>query len=183
VPAVITPQPAQSSGSTVEPLPISQAPAIAAQTPEPAPAERVASSSFNLSAIVAAIDIPESEQRPSQIPVDLKKLKPVVKVDPKIAAKAKAEKDHPARFWVQIATGNANALGFDYRKLSKTYAGLLKSRNAFTAEWGRTDRLLVGPFADQKAAKKWEGDYKKAGGDAFMWKSEIGEVVNPLKTK
>jgi Flp pilus assembly protein TadD len=183
VPAVITPQPAQSSGSTVEPLPISQAPAIAAQTPEPAPAERVASSSFNLSAIVAAIDIPESEQRPSQIPVDLKKLKPVVKVDPKIAAKAKAEKDHPARFWVQIATGNANALGFDYRKLSKTYAGILKSRNAFTAEWGRTDRLLVGPFADQKAAKKWEGEYKKAGGDAFMWKSEIGEVVNPLKTK
>ena len=130
-----------------------------------------------------AIDIPESEQRPSQIPVDLKKLKPVVKVDPKLAAKAKAEKDHPARFWVQIATGNADALDFDYRKLSKTYAVLLKSRKAFTAEWGRTDRLLVGPFADQKAAKKWEGDYKKAGGDAFMWKSEMGEVVNPLKTK
>jgi Flp pilus assembly protein TadD len=183
VPAVITPQPAQSSGSTIEPLPIEQAPAVAAQTLEPAPAAPVASSRFDLGAIVEAIDIPESEQRPSQVPVDLKKLKPVVKVDPKLAAKAKAEKEHPVRFWVQIATGNADALGFDYRKLSKTYAALLKSRNAFTAEWGRTDRLLVGPFADQKAAKKWEGDYKKAGGDAFMWKSEIGEVVNPLKTK
>ena len=183
VPAVISPQPAQSSGSTIEPLPIEQAPAVAAQTLEPAPAAPVASSYFDLGAIVEAIDIPESEQRPSQVPVDLKKLKPLVKVDPKLAAKAKAEKEHPARFWVQIATGNADALGFDYRKLSKTYAALLKSRNAFTAEWGRTDRLLVGPFADQKAAKKWEGDYKKAGGDAFMWKSEIGEVVNPLKTK
>jgi len=183
VPAVIAPQPTPSSGSTAEPLPIAPTLTVAAQAPEPAPAERVASPSFNLSAIVAAIDIPESEQRPSQIPVDLKKLKPVVKVDPKLAAKAKAEKDHPARFWVQIATGNANALAFDYRKLSKTYAVLLKSRNAFTAEWGRTDRLLVGPFADQKAAKKWEGDFKKAGGDAFMWKSEMGEVVNPLKTK
>lgn len=183
VPAVITPQPAQSSGSTIEPLPTAQAPAVAVQAPEPAPAAPVASSRFDLGAIVEAIDIPESEQRPSQVPVDLKKLKPVVKVDPKLAAKAKAEKEHPARFWVQIATGNADALGFDYRKLSKTYAALLKSRNAFTAEWGRTDRLLVGPFADQKAAKKWEGDYKKAGGDAFMWKSEIGEVVNPLKTK
>ena len=115
--------------------------------------------------------------------MDLKKLKPVVKVDPKLAAKAKAEKEHPARFWVQIATGNADALGFDYRKLSKTYAALLKSRNAFTAKWGRTDRLLVGPFANQKAAKKWESDYKKAGGLAFIWKSEIGEIVNPLKTK
>jgi Flp pilus assembly protein TadD len=183
VPAVITPQPAQSSGSTIEPLPTAQAPAVAVQAPEPAPAAPVASSRFDLGAIVDAIDIPESEQRPSQVPVDLKKLKPVVKVDPKLAAKAKAEKEHPARFWVQIATGNADALGFDYRKLSKTYAALLKSRNAFTAEWGRTDRLLVGPFADQKAAKKWEGDYKKAGGDAFMWKSEIGEIVNPLKTK
>jgi len=183
VPAVITPQPAQSSGATIEPLPTAQAPAVAVQALEPAPAAPVASSRFDLGAIVEAIDIPESEQRPSQVPVDLKKLKPVVKVDPKLAAKAKAEKEHPARFWVQIATGSADALGFDYRKLSKTYAALLKSRNAFTAEWGRTDRLLVGPFADQKAAKKWEGDYKKAGGDAFMWKSEIGEIVNPLKTK
>lgn len=182
-PAVITPQPTQNAASATEALALTQAPAVAVQAPEPAAAERVASSRFDLGAIVEAIDIPESEQRPSQIPVDLKKLKPVVKVDPKLAAKAKAEKDHPARFWVQIATGNADALDFDYRKLSKTYAVLLKSRKAFTAEWGRTDRLLVGPFADQKAAKKWEGDYKKAGGDAFMWKSEMGEVVNPLKTK
>lgn len=182
VPAVITPQPVQSGGSTAEPLP-TPTPAVAVQSAEPAPAAPVESPRFDLGAIVEAIAIPESEQRPSQVPVDLKKLKPVVKVDPKLAAKAKAEKEHPARFWVQIATGNANALGFDYRKLSKTYAALLKSRNAFTAEWGRTDRLLVGPFADQKAAKKWEGDFKKAGGDAFMWKSEIGEVVNPLKTK
>ena len=183
VPAVITLQPSQSSGATVEPLPAAQPPAVAVQATEPAPAAPVASSRFDLGAIVEAIDIPESEQRPSQVPVDLKKLKPVVKVDPKLAAKAKAEKEHPARFWVQIATGNADALGFDYRKLSKTYAALLKSRNAFTAKWGRTDRLLVGPFANQKAAKKWESDYKKAGGVAFIWKSEIGEVVNPLKTK
>lgn len=181
--AVITPQPNQNGEATVVAGPMTQAPAVAVQTPEPIPAARVETSRFDLGAIVEAIDIPESEQRPSQVPVDLKKLKPVVKVDPKLAAKAKAEKDHPARFWVQIATGNAAALGFDYRKLSKTYAVLLKSRNAFTAEWGRTDRLLVGPFVDQKAAKKWEGDFKKAGGDAFMWKSEMGEVVNPLKTK
>jgi hypothetical protein len=174
--------------------PISQAAAIASQTPETVPAASVGSRSFDLSAIVQAIDIPESEQRPSQVAVDLKTLKPqapkataesvkVAKVDPKIAAKAKAERDHPARYWVQIATGNANALGFDYRKLIKTYSALLKGRSPYTSEWGRTDRLLVGPFPDLKAAKKWEGDYKKAGGDAFMWKSQVGEVVNPLKTK
>ncbi len=191
VPAVIAPVPTQSGGSIKEALPISQAAAVAGQAPEPVPALLVASSIFDLGAIVEAIDIPESEQQPSQVPVDLKKLKPLApkataepaKVDPKVLAKAKAQKDHPARYWVQIAAGNANALGFDYRKLNKTYSALLKARNPYTSEWGRTDRLLVGPFPDLKAARKWEGDYKKAGGDAFMWKSEIGEVVNPLKTK
>jgi Flp pilus assembly protein TadD len=189
--AAIAPVPTQSGGSMKAASPISLAPAVAGKAPEPAPALPVASSSFDLGAIVGAIDIPESEQQPSQVPVDLKKLKPLTpkataepaKVDPKVLAKAKAQKDHPARYWVQIATGNANALGLDYRKLIKTYAALLKGRNPYTSEWGRTDRLLVGPFPDLKAAKKWEADYKKAGGDAFMWKSEIGEVVNPLKTK
>jgi len=189
--AAIAPVPTQSGGSMKAAPPISQAPAVAGKAPEPAPALPVASSSFDLGAIVGAIDIPASEQQPSQVPVDLKKLKPLTpkataepaKVDPKVLAKAKAQKDHPARYWVQIATGNANALGLDYRKLIKTYAALLKGRNPYTSEWGRTDRLLVGPFPDLKAAKKWEADYKKAGGDAFMWKSEIGEVVNPLKTK
>ena len=191
VPAAVTPVPTPNSGSIKEALTISQAPAVAGPAPEPVPAVPVASSSFDLGAIVGAIDIPESEQQPSQVPVDLKKLKPLTpkataeraKVDPKLVAKAKAQKDHPARYWVQIAAGNANALGFDYRKLIKTYPALLKARNPYTSEWGRTDRLLVGPFPDLKAAKKWEADYKKAGGDAFMWKSEIGEVVNPLKTK
>jgi tetratricopeptide (TPR) repeat protein len=166
---------------------------IAMQTAATPP---VASSGFDLGAIVGAIKIPESEQRPSQIPVDLKKLKPatpkavaaaepvkVTKVDPKIAAKAKAEKDHPARFWVQIAAGNADALGFDYRKFAKKSPELFKGRNPFTSEWGKTDRLLVGPFADMKAAKKWETDYKKTGADSFSWKSEIGAAVNPLKVK
>ena len=194
VPAITSAAKATADVSAVDAPPISQAAAIASQTPETVPAAPVGSRSFDLSAIVKAIDIPESEQRPSQVAVDLKTLKPqapkataesvkVAKVDPKIAAKAKAERDHPARYWVQIATGNANALGFDYRKLIKTYSALLKGRSPYTSEWGRTDRLLVGPFPDLKAAKKWEGDYKKAGGDAFMWKSQVGEVVNPLKTK
>lgn len=194
VPAITSAAKVTADVSAVDAPPISQAAAIASQTPETVPAAPVGSRSFDLSAIVKAIDIPESEQRPSQVPVDLKTLKPqapkataelvkVAKVDPKIAAKAKAERDHPARYWVQIATGNANALGFDYRKLIKTYSALLKGRSPYTSEWGRTDRLLVGPFPDLKAAKKWEGDYKKAGGDAFMWKSQVGEVVNPLKTK
>jgi len=153
-----------------------------------------ASAGFSLDAIVGAIEIPESEQRPSEVPVDLKKLKPVTpkavadaskapKIDPKAAAKAKLEAANPARIWVQIATGEASGLGFDYRKLTKNNPILFKAQKPWTSPWGRTARLLVGPFPDVKAAKKWEGDFKKAGGDAFMWKSEIGVPVNALKVK
>ena len=176
----------------------------AATPPQPAPAKIIAaptsvpastaSAGFSLDAIVGAIEIPESEQRPSEVPVDLKKLKPVTpkavadaskapKIDPKAAAKAKLEAANPARIWVQIATGEASGLGFDYRKLTKNNPALFKAQKPWTSPWGRTARLLVGPFPDVKAAKKWEGDFKKAGGDAFMWKSEIGVPVNALKVK
>lgn len=151
---------------------------------------------FDLAAIVGAIKIPESEQKPSVVAVDLTKLKPALpkvaavattgknaKVDPKIAAKAKAEAANPARYWVQIATGQASALPFDYRKWSKKSPDLFKKQEGWTSVWGKNSRLLVGPFADMKAAKKWEGDFKKAGGDGFGWKSEAGVEVKKLAAK
>ena len=174
-------------------MPQQPAPAKIIAAPTSVPATN-ASAGFSLDAIVGAIEIPESEQRPSEIPVDLKKLKPVTpkaaedaskaaKIDPKAAAKAKLEAANPARIWVQIATGEASGLGFDYRKLTKNNPVLFKAQKPWTSPWGKTARLLVGPFADAKAAKKWEGDFKKAGGDAFMWKREIGVPVNALKVK
>ncbi|MDP4873803.1 MAG: hypothetical protein NWQ92_10385 [Sphingorhabdus sp.] len=188
---------AQEPVSLASVTPPQPAPAkiVAAPTSVPAStASANASVGFSLDAIVGAIEIPESEQRPSEIPVDLKKLKPVTtkaaadtskapKIDPKAAAKAKLEAANPARIWVQIATGEASGLGFDYRKLTKNNPVLFKAQKPWTSPWGKTARLLVGPFADVKAAKKWEGDFKKAGGDAFMWKSEIGVPVNALKVK
>ncbi len=149
---------------------------------------------FDLAAVVGSIEIPESEQRSSVAAVDLKKLKAAVpkpavdtakvaKVDPKVAAAKAAAAANPARFWVQIATGDAGALRFDYRKWTKKSADLFKGKSGWTTEWGRTDRLLVGPFADLKASKKWEADFRKAGGDGFAWKSENGVVVTALKSK
>ena len=149
---------------------------------------------FDLAAIVGAIEIPEDEQKPSAVPVDLNKIKlaaakvssvdaaKIAKPDAKAAVKA-AALSYPARFWVQIATGGAGALGFDYRRLEKKYPALFKGQKGWTSALGRTDKLLVGPFADLKASKKWEADYKKAGGDGFSWKSDTGVVVTALKSK
>lgn len=101
-------------------------------------------------------------------------------------AKAKAEADrkkaNPARIWVQIATGsNPKALAFDYNRFAKRNAALFKGKSGSTAEWGQTRRLLVGPFKDRKAAQDWLADYKKAEGDGFLFNSEAGEAVDPVK--
>jgi hypothetical protein len=36
---------------------------------------------------------------------------------------------------------------------------------------------------DMKIAKKWEGDFRKGGGDGFVWQSANGVEVDPLKGK
>jgi tetratricopeptide (TPR) repeat protein len=160
--------------------------------PQPATLpQRAAPKSFDLGSIVNAIEIPESEQRRNTAAVDLKKLKPVA---PKMtaeetkaaAAKAKLSTKtpaSPARFWVQIATGDKSAVGYDYRNWSKKKPDLFKGLSGWSSPWNKTSRLLVGPFPDLKASKKFEADFRKAGGNGFAWKSEEGTVVEPVKGK
>jgi Flp pilus assembly protein TadD len=162
-------------------------------TPKPvetAP-ETLPEKQFDLGALVASIDVPDEEKRPSVAPVDLKKIKPATP-KPDAAAVAKAEAAAKAakapvsgpRIWVQIAAGNdAAGLGADYRRLSKKNAALFANHGGWTASWGKTKRLLIGPFPDMKAAKKWEADFRKAGGDCFVWQSEKGVEVEKLKGK
>ena len=102
--------------------------------------------------------------------------------DAKAKAEAAEKKANPARIWVQIATGaNAKALAFDYGKFAKKNPARFKGKSAATTEWGKTRRLLVGPFKDRAAAQDWLGDYKKAGGDGFLFNSDAGQSVDPVK--
>jgi hypothetical protein len=149
-------------------------------------------SSFDLGALVQSIEIPESEQRREVAPVDLRALERrqastalATAKDPK-TGKAKVEPKtppQPARIWVQIATGAEAALPTDFRRMSRKSPALFKGQSGWTSDWGRTSRLLVGPFADTKAAKKWEADFKKEFGDAFVWQSANGTVVDKLAAK
>ena len=140
-----------------------------------------------LSDIIKGIDIPEQETRSEVVPVDLDEIEPA-KPQPKIIAKS-AEKApvkpkepvHPKRYWVQIATGsNLNALKFDFRRMVKKQPDMFKSQKAWTSPWGNTRRLVIGPFGDFKAAKAFEADYRKDGGDGFAWASADGVEVNEL---
>lgn len=146
--------------------------------------------SFDLGALVESIEVPDDEKRPSVAPVDLKKIKaaavkaetPQTKADA-TAKLPKAPVNEP-RIFVQVATGADTAgLGYDYRRMAKKFAALFANQNGWTAPWGKTRRLLVGPFPDMKAAKKWEADLRKAGGDGFVWQSDKNTEVEKLKSK
>ncbi len=140
-----------------------------------------------LADIISGISIPDQEIRSKVVPVDLDEIEPA-KPQPKIVAKpvekapvTPKEPVHPKRYWVQIATGSdLNALKFDYRRMSKKQTDLFKGQQGWTSPWGRTRRLVVGPFDDFKSAKAFEADFRKGGGDGFAWASADGVEVNEL---
>jgi Flp pilus assembly protein TadD len=89
---------------------------------------------------------------------------------------------HPMRYWVQVATGrDVAALAFDWRRIKRSAGDLLADRDAFTAEWGQTRRLVTGPYANAGEAQKAVTALNEKGVDSFAFTSAAGEEVAPLK--
>jgi hypothetical protein len=105
------------------------------------------------------------------------------------ARKAEAERKarlaaNPSRNWVQIATGrDVDALAFDLRRLRRTYGEAVGEMTGWTAQWGATRRLLIGPYKRVEDARAVVGKIAKSGGDAFLWQSEAGEEVAQIGGK
>lgn len=184
-PSSTPPAPAVARAS-VQPAPApTGAPATAptgasATAPEPAPASLA-------EAFAAFSKLPEVA-RPAAGAVDLSKFTPIrepkaepAKAEPpKVKAKPKPPA-HPRRFWVQVATGrDLKALAFDWRRLQREGGALLAKHDPFTAKWGRTRRLLTGPYKSEAEADKAVSALKKKGLDAFEFTSDEGEEVAPL---
>ncbi|MGE4322493.1 MAG: tetratricopeptide repeat protein [Sphingobium sp.] len=209
-----TPAAASSPPSSPSPPPPSSPVASAAAEPPPPPPRPQPSmeAARNLADIIRAIDVPESERRPTVAAVDLaeieamhaarraerqaaEKAKAADRAKAAAAAKAKAEADakarkeaeekrvmaaNPARSWLQIGIGaNRGALPFTLKALQKKYADLAPQQ-AWVASWGRTNRLLVGPFPGFARARALEDKLKAQGADVFAWQSGAGEVVERL---
>lgn len=199
--AVANPAPVTPAPSAIEPATPPSLTAAAVRAPVSA------APLASLADIVGSIEIPAEELAQSDNAIGADTLAKLVadkrKADAaeaakrekdSAAAKAKAEADakakeeaaekkaNPARIWVQVATGaNAKALATDFGKFAKKSPAVFKGKSGATTEWGKTRRLLVGPFKDRKAAQDWLGDYKKAGGDGFLFNSEAGQSVDPIK--
>jgi len=71
---------------------------------------------------------------------------------------------------------NKGALGFTLRRMQKDHSVLAK-KDGWSANWGATNRLVVGPFATLAKAKDVEAEMKKGGSDAFVWRSDAGEEL------
>lgn len=184
-------QPAYAPGkpAQVEPLarPVATAPQPATPAPPP-PASRP-----RVADVFADLALPQGPAAPAAGAVDVTKIqvkrdaKPEPKVETALAkTKAKApppppKPKYPSRIWVQVGTGrDKDALAFDWRRYNKTQGKLFKGKDAYVAKWGKTNRLLAGPFASDKAAQAFLADLKKADINSFAFTSKEGEQVDPL---
>ena len=82
---------------------------------------------------------------------------------------------------MQLGIGqNVSAFRFDLRRLRRAADGLLDDAEAFTAPWGQTNRLLVGPFDSAREAQQMVSALAGAGGDSFRFTSREGEEIQSL---
>ena len=101
---------------------------------------------------------------------------------PKPKPKEPAKPVHPSRVWVQLATGkNVDALGSDWRRLSRSGGDLLARLKPHTTPWGEAHRLLAGPIDSREKAQALVRELKAKGLDSFLYASPEGEVIQTLK--
>lgn len=179
--------------------------------PPPASAVPTPAAMRTLADIMRELEVPDSERQHSVAAANLdevariqadrrakQKLAAAEKAKKEAAAKAKAEADakaaaekaekariakNPSRNWVQVGVGrDLSAMPFTWKALTKKH-DTLAAKDAWTAGWGKTNRLVVGPFPSFAKAKDYEAQLKKAGADAFAWQSDAGEEVSRLGGK
>lgn len=165
-------------------------PALARPAPAPAaPALRVADAFADLGAPLPdakvsgdAVDLARIEVKRETAPQPAPKPEAKPEAKPKPKPKEPPKPVHPSRVWVQVATGKKiDALAFDWKRISKDGGKAMAPYKPHTARWGATNRLVIGPVANRDKAEALVRELKKKGLDVFLWLSDEGEAVQPLK--
>jgi len=172
LPAAAAPPPAATPAPKPAPFP---APA-AAPAPAPARASSPARAPRRVADAFADFTLPTGPAAPAPGAVDIRKIAPA---KPKPVEPAKPA--HPSRIWVQVGTGrDVKALGFTWRGLAKDNPELFRGKEPSVSDWGRTNRLLTGPFTTEAGAEAFLARLRKNEVDAFIWTSPAGQVVDDL---
>jgi len=166
---------------TPAPVAVAAPPPAPVVAPAPAPAPKPRPRSL-ADAFADLAVVPKGTAAPAPGAVDVRKLAEArARAE---AAKTPPKPAHPSRIWVQVGTGrDIKALGFTWRGLAKDNPELFRSRESYLSDWGRTNRLLTGPFPTESAAQAFLTKLKKNDIDAFLWTSPAGQVVDELDAK
>lgn len=167
---------------------------VAQQTEDRSP------SGAGLGAILANLQVePESVAAPLPTAAEMKTARVVAQrkaaAEAKAEAEAKAAKDvkeaerlaakkHPARIWVQVATGSNEAgLPSTWKKLKDKAPTVFKGQNASSVPFKATNRLLVGPFKSQTEARALVNSMKKAGLQGSTFASDAGQAIAKVSSR
>ncbi len=185
------PLPAPASGS---PLPREQVPQkVQPLGEQPRPVA-------GLGGILAGLEVePESAAGPLPTAAEIKAARIAAQrksaAEAKAAAEEKAARDakeaerlaaakHPARIWVQVATGaNDAGLPGTWKKLKEKSPTVFKGQNASSVPFKATNRLLIGPFKSQSEARAMVNAMNKAGLQGSTFASDPGQVVTKVSGK
>lgn len=173
--------------------PVAPATAAAVAGPAEAPAR-------GLGAILASLEV-EEESRADPLPSAAELKATRVAAQRKAAAEAKAEAEakaakeaktaerlaaarHPARIWVQVATGSNEAgLPGTWKKLKDRAPEVFKGQNASSVPFKATNRLLVGPFKSQAEARALVNSMNRAGLQGSTFSSDAGQVIAKVSSR
>jgi Flp pilus assembly protein TadD len=104
----------------------------------------------------------------------------------KAAAKAPASEPKQSaagRHWVQIASAPDSLVASEYRRLKAKHSKLLGDKVGYRAAMGKSNRVLVGPFASAGEARDFVGQLKKNSLTAVAWSSPEGQEIEKLPAK
>ncbi|HEX4738442.1 MAG TPA: tetratricopeptide repeat protein [Allosphingosinicella sp.] len=104
------------------------------------------------------------------------------KAEQRKAEERRAEAREPARHWVQLAHGGSSNLGSVFDHLKDKAPKLLSGRAAWVAE-GSPNRLVVGPFASERAAQTFADRLSDSDLNALTWTSDAGQKVEKLSDR
>lgn len=142
-----------------------------------------AAASSGLAALAATIRaLPDEEAREEPKP-PVKLAKAETKPQPKKAVEPEKKVDAPSRHWVQIASASDALAASEYKRLKGKAPKLLADTTGWKATYRSTNRVLVGPFKDQKQAQDLVNALAKSNIAAVPWKSAEGQEIEKLAAK
>ena len=182
--------PAPAPRAEAPPVPVQETPP-AARREVPAPAPVVADFS-DVAALVQSLPAEEEARRPPPPATAPRTTPPAARTatatsrsgtPARPAARTPAPQPHPRRHWVQVANGERSAFAFQLGRLRQSAPELLRTRTAYWARNGSSERLLVGPFATAAEAQAFVTQLSRKSVSAFPWTSAAGEEVERLPAR